>query len=800
MRKLRLWFRSTSKRVAPFQRACWEAWHQGSSGLLIAPTGSGKTLAVLGGPLVNAAASGTGPGLRLLWITPLRALAGDTQRQISEAAIGMGLDWRVLRRTGDSGGTERARVARGALEALVTTPESLSLMLSHPDIVERMRLVETIVVDEWHELLGNKRGVLLQLSLARIRASKPDVRVWGLSATIGNPAQALRVLLGTGNGTLIQAPTRRTVELVTALPERAQRFPWGGHLGLAQLPRVLAAINAARTTLVFTNTRSQAELWHQALSAVWTDDGAQLAIHHGSIDRAERERVETQLANGELRAVVATSSLDLGVDFAAVDLVVQIGSPRSVARLMQRAGRSGHRPGARSRMLLVPTHNLEIAEAAALRGAIADTVIESRVPPGLSLDVLAQHLVTLSVAGGFDAAQVLREIRGTEAFASLTLADYERVLRFITHGGEALASYPQFQRVLQDDTGRYVISSPAHARLHRFSIGTIASDPSVRLTFVRGATLGEVEENFAARLNPGDRFRFAGRTLELVRLRDLVAQVRLSRKPANSVPRWLGGRLPLSGTLAAATRAQLAAPASRQREMRALSPMLERQRLSSHLPQASELLVEVVRLREGTFWFLYPFAGRLANEGLAAVLTARLAALRPLSVTYSMNDYGLVLHARNLPPLDAQLLRTLLDPRDLDVALANGINLAELARRRFRDIAKIAGLLMPSRPGAPRALRQLQASSGLLFDVLSEHDPTHLLLEQAHREVREESLEIERLRAALIDIERGELVLTHPERLTPFAFPLWAESLRGHLTHEDWSARLARMAESLEAA
>ncbi len=798
-RLLRHWLASTGRRAATFQRTTWEAWHRGASGLLIAPTGTGKTLAILGAALVDAHADGDPRGLRLLWITPLRALAADTQRQIEEAATGMQLSWRVLRRTGDSGSTERARVARGAVEVLVTTPESLSLMLTHADVGERLRWLDAVVVDEWHELLGNKRGVLLELALAHLRALRPSLRTWGLSATIGNPQQALRHLLGSGNpGELIEVAGKRAIDLVTALPDRAQRFPWGGHLGLAQLPRVLAAIEKSRSTLVFTNTRSQAELWHQALSAVWTGADAELGIHHGSIDRSQRQRVEAALADGRMRCVVATSSLDLGVDFAPVDLVVQIGSPRSIARLMQRAGRSGHRPGARSRLLLVPTHNLEIAEAAAARVELAARHVESRNPPGLSLDVLAQHLVSLATGTGFDASTQLAAARQTVAFARLTDHDFARVMAFVTLGGDALASYPQFQRVVQREDGLFVIASAAHARLHRFSIGTIASDASVRLTFVRGRVLGEVEESFAARLKPGDRFRFGGRTLELVRLRDLVAQVRATAKPANSVPRWLGGRLPLSGTLAAATRAQLADTRMDSREMRALAPMLQRQREMSAVPNADQLLVEVVKLREGVFWFLYPFAGRLAHEGLAAVLAARLARLRPLSIGYAMNDYGVVLRARGLPTPDVSLLRSLLDPEGLEEALANGINLAELARRRFRDIAKIAGLLLPSRPGAPRALRQLQASSGLLYDVLSEYDAGHVLLEQARREVHEESLEIDRLRAALTQIKAGTIVLGTPARLTPFAFPLWAESLRGHLAHEDWQSRLARMASELE--
>ncbi len=797
--RLAAWMKGTGRAPALFQRAVWNAWERGESGLLIAPTGVGKTLAVLGGSLIDAQ-DNSARGLRMLWITPLRALAGDTQRQVGEAAAGLGLNWRVLRRTGDSGSGERARVARGAVELLITTPESLALMLSHPDLVQRLERLDTVVVDEWHELLGNKRGTLLELGLSRLRALRPQLRVWGLSATLGNPHQAMAHLLGSqATGTLIDVPRRRRPEVSTALPALRQRFPWGGHLGLAQLPRVLAAIESARSTLVFTNTRSQAELWHQALASVWTGEPGEIAIHHGSLDRTTRAQVEAALAARELRCVVATSSLDLGVDFPAVDQSIQIGSPRSVARALQRAGRSGHRPGARSRLLMVPTHNLEIAEAAALRRSIGADLVEPREPPTRCLDVLAQHLVTLATGGGFEADTTFDEVRTARAFHDLQRSDFDRVIVFITRGGDALERYPQFQRVVED-AGRYRIASPAHARLQRFSIGTIAGDASVRVASVRGRVFGEVEESFVARLRIGDRFRFGGRTLELVRLRDLTAQVRTTTRTATTVPRWQGGRLPLSGTLSAATRRELATPDFRMPEMRALKPMIERQRETSLLPADDELLVESIRLREGRFWFLYPFAGRLAHEGLAAIIAARLASRSPIAIGYALNDYGLMLGGRGLPEPDELLLRELLDPSGLDIALANSVNLSELARRKFRDIARVAGLLMPSRPGAPRSLRQLQASSGLLFDVLSEHDPEHLLLQQARHEVQEDMLEMNRLRRALASVRAGAIVLSTPRTLTPFAFPLWAERLRAHLGHEDWKVKLARLAQELEAA
>jgi ATP-dependent Lhr-like helicase len=809
--RLEGWFGARGWAPAAFQREAWSRYCAGESGLIHAPTGSGKTLAAWGGPVLAALARGGVAGkrgprpLRAVWITPLRALAADTHGALQALADGVGLGWRILRRTGDSGSGERARLARGEADALVTTPESLCVLLSHADAPERFAALEAVIVDEWHELLGSKRGVLLELALAHLRAlragASAPLRTWGISATLGNLPQALAVLTGPrGGGALVHADTRREVVVDSLLPPETQRFPWAGHLGLVQLPQVLEAIGRVRSTLLFTNTRAQAELWHQALSAVWTDDPATLALHHGSLDRALRGAVEDGLRAGALRCVVATSSLDLGVDFAAVDQVIQVGSPKGVARLLQRAGRSRHRPGEASRVLCVPTHNLELVEIAAARRAVAASRLESRTPLTGCLDVLAQHLATLAAGAGIDAAQARREAQDTHAFHALSDADWQATLQLVEQGGATLAAYPDFRKVVRTPDGRLAIASRAAALRQRLSIGTIVSDGQVAVRWLQGGALGHVEESFVARLSPGDRFLFAGRTLELVRMKDLTAYVRSARGKPGGVPRWMGGKMPLSTELAAATQALLAEDDPPEAEMRLARPMLAAQRALSCVPTPGELLVEVVGARDGEHLFVFPFAGRLAHEGLAALLAYRLARRVPASFSFAVNDYGLVVGGRTLPALDEDTLRGLLAPDALAADLAGSLNLAELARRQFREVARVAGLVFQGLPGRTKSMRQLTASSTLLYDVLAEHEPDHVLLRQAREEVLRGQLEFARLEATLQQARARRLRLQRPPRLTPFGFPLWAESIRGQLSSEDWQDRVRRMADGLEAA
>ena len=805
----RAWFAQRGWRPLPFQREVWRRYLAGESGLLHTPTGSGKTLAAFGGPLLEALAEAPSPSpgkrraplrpLRVLWVTPLRALATDTARALREPCQALGLDWQVGLRTGDASARDKRLAREGRLDALVTTPESLALLLSYADSAARLHSLRAVIVDEWHELLGNKRGVLLQLGLARLRALAPALRIWGLSATLGNLEQAREVLLPHApDSAIVSAPRPRRLTLETLLPAGGERFPWAGHLGLGQLQRVREVVLASRTSLLFTNTRAQAELWHQALSAVWPEDPATLALHHGSLDPALRNAAEAGLREGSLRCVVATSSLDLGVDFPAVDQVLQIGSPKGVARLLQRGGRARHRPGESGHIVCVPTHALELAEYAAARRALDAGRIESRTPPRLALDVLAQHCVSCALGGGFRADALFAEVRGTDAYAALDAQHWQGVLDFIVQGGAALAHYPNFHKVVRGEDGVYRVVDRRVALRHRLSIGTITSDGSVGVRFLRGGNLGAVEEQFVGRLRRGDRFQFAGRLLELVRLEDMTAYVRLAKGGEGSVPRWMGGRLALSGELGREVEAELGAPDDTP-EMRALAPLLQLQARLSALPAPGRLLAETLRTREGRHLFVYPFAGRQVHEGLAALFALRWGRRQRNSFDYAANDYGLVLSPAQETLPDAELLAELLSPAGLFEDLRESLNLAELARRQFREIARVSGLLVPQLPGRmQRNLRQLQASSGLLYDVLRRFDPDHLLLEQAEREVLSGPLDLSRLATTLEECAARELRLTQPRSLTPLSFPLWAERVRGQLSTEDWKARVLRAAQQLE--
>lgn len=802
---LAAWFAARGWKAARFQRETWRRYLDGESGLLHTPTGSGKTLAAFGGPVLQALAdpaaarTAAGEGPRVLWVTPLRALAADTAQALAQVVQELELGWTVALRTGDASARDKRLARQGKADVLVITPESLALLLSYADASSRFRVLRCIVVDEWHELLGNKRGVLLQLCLARLRRLSPGLRIWGLSATLGNLHEARAVLLPHApDSPLISGMPPRKVTLSTLLPPAHRGLPWAGHLGLSQLPQVFERLFKARASLLFTNTRAQAELWHRALASIWPEHPATLALHHGSLDPRLRAAAEQGLRDGTIRCVVATSSLDLGVDFPAVDQVLQIGSPKGAARLLQRAGRARHRPGESGHVVCVPAQALELIEYAAARQAIGRGEIESRPPPRGSLDVLAQHAVTLALGGGFEAGALYAEVRETHAFAGLDPATWQAVLDFIVQGGSALANYPEFRRVRRDADGGYRVHDRRIALRHRLSIGTITADGAVLVKYLRGGALGSVEEGFLARLRPGDRFQFAGRTLQLARLEGMTAYVRRARGGDGPVATWQGGRMPLSTQLGREVESLYAHPGAHP-EMRAVAPLLLLQQRASALPGRGRLLVERIGTRRGMHLFLFPFSGRAVHEGMAAMMALRWGRLHANTFSYTVNDYGLMLTLAKPADLDEPLLRRLLRPQGMADDLRDGVNLGELARRQFREIARVAGLLTPSLPGREaRSLRQVQASSGLLYDVLRRYDPGHLLLAQAEREVCELQLEEPRLMAALQDCEARALDLCEPRALTPLSFPLWTESLRGQLSTETWQARVKRAAEQLE--
>jgi ATP-dependent Lhr-like helicase len=819
---LERWFSEAGFTPFEFQREVWRAAARGESGLLHSPTGSGKTLAVWGAALltglqevasVAAGRPARSKSLRVLWITPLRALASDTAEALRRPLATLPLEWRVETRTADTPTAVKARQRRTLPEVLVTTPESLSLLLSWKEWRRHFADLSFVVVDEWHELLASKRGVQTELGLARLRrlrsAQQPNpLPIWGLSATLANLDQALDALLGdpTIPRRLVRGTMPKAIAVDALVPESMERFPWSGHLAprlVEAAAQEIAGLGDGRSTLLFTNTRSQAELWFQALLDARPDWAGELGLHHGSLDRATRDGVEKLLRLGKLRCVVATSSLDLGVDFTPVDRVLQVGSPKGVARLIQRAGRSGHQPGRESRLTCVPTNALELLEVAAARRALERGSIEPREPLRRALDVLAQHLVTAGLGGGFAEDEMLAEVRSTHAFRDLTEAEWQWTLSFVTSGGPALAAYPDFHRAARDGAGRIEVAEGRLAARHRMAIGTIASDASADVRYLSGRRLGSVEESFVARLTPGDRFYFGGKVVEFVRLEGMSALVRRSRGAARTVPRWMGGRMPLSSELARALRERLEQARRgifEGPEMVAVRQVLETQQAWSALPATDEILVERWRSPEGWHLFLYPFEGRLVHEGLAALWAYRLARLQPMTFTYSMNDYGVDLLSVDEPPLDEALRRGLLSPDDLAEDLPASLNAAELAKRQFREIARVAGLVFPGYPGQARSTKQLQVSTGLLFDVFARYDPANLLLEQARREVFERQLEHTRLRRALERLATSRVLLVDVPRPTPFAFPLLADIAREQLSSEGLAERVRAMRLELEEA
>jgi ATP-dependent Lhr-like helicase len=804
--RLDAWLAGRGWTPFPFQRDVWAHVAAGRSGLLHATTGAGKTYAVWLGALRAFAAPARGAmPLTVLWITPMRALAGDTARALSAPVDELGLAWTVGIRTGDTTSGERARQARRLPSALVTTPESLSLLLTRADARDQLGSVAMVVVDEWHELAGSKRGVQAQLALARLRRWNPRLVVWGLSATLGNLDEALAVLLGPGReGMLVRGKVPKDVVIDTLLPKTIERFPWGGHMGRNMIDAVVAEIDAtAGATLLFTNTRSQAELWYQALVERRPDWAGLLALHHGSLDRELRDWVERGLKDGTLKAVVCTSSLDLGVDFLPVERVLQLGSPKGVARLLQRAGRSGHAPGRPSRVTCVPTHSFELVEAAAARRAASERRIEARRPPDRPLDVLVQHLVTVALGGGFVANDLLAEVRGTHAYRGLTADEWQWALDFVVRGGASLHAYPEYRRVAVDDTGVHAVNVPAIAKRHRMSVGTIVGDAAMELRYLRGGRIGTVEESFVSMLRKGDHFLFAGRVLELVRIHEMTAYVRRAKPGKGVVPRWMGAKMPLSSELAGAVMALLEhAREGRfpEPEMAALAPLFAVQARWSTIPRADELLVECIRTREGHHFFCFPFGGRHVHVGLASLLAWRASRARPMSFSMSVNDYGFELLTPE--PLDWQRLIDdgLFSSRDLDDHVMESLNAGELARRRFREIARVAGLVFQGYPGAHKSTRQLQASSELFYDVFTKYDPGNLLVRQARLEVLEDELELSRLRATVARIERSALRLVHPPRPTPLAFPLMIGRIREKYSNEKVADRVARMLAELERA
>ncbi|MCX5948244.1 MAG: DEAD/DEAH box helicase [Cyanobacteria bacterium] len=886
------WFERQGWRPMPFQRQCWKAYLQGRSGLIQVPTGAGKTYAAVMGPIAAMLAEqaqlaktpeavgpqvlapkkrgpkaqshpgGTPLGLRLLVLTPLRALSRDLQLAIEAPISAMGWPLRVGLRNGDTSSSVRTRQLRQPPEILITTPESLCLLLANPAAPVLFAGLEAVVLDEWHELMGSKRGSQCELALSWLRRQCPSLRTWAISATIGNLEEAAQAAIGVSRwqdghwlpaaaATIITAHIQRRTTIRSLLPESIDGFPWAGHLGLRMHEELVAQLRPEVSTLLFTNTRNQAERWHQCLRYACPEMEDSLALHHSAIDRSRREAIEAAVKAGEIRWVVCTSSLDLGVDFQPVESVVQIGSAKNLARLLQRAGRSAHKPGGTSQVLFMPTHALELLEVSAIRRGLAAGLVEHRPAPRQPVDVLLQHLVTLACGPGFDPELERESVRSCWSYRQLDQETWQWCLRFLEQGGDCLGAYPRYRKLERqpmapcpgpegalatdahsgerhdhssDPEGTlcperrggflYRITAPALARLHRLNIGTITADRAVTVRYVRGAVLGHVEEAFISRLHPGDVFFFAGRQLEFVRLREMTAMVKATSRKSSTVPAWAGGQMAISDLLSEHLRREVdrcaraldrgtratdgdePAAGLDSPELRALEPLLRRQADLSQLPRHNQLLIEFYRSREGSHLYAYPFEGRFVHEGLGFLWAWRLARHKAGTITVSVNDYGFELLAPRGYPFEALVNEhheALLDDTELEADLQQAINLSELCRRRFRAIAQVSGLVLNGYPGQARTGSQLQISAALLYDVFLQHEPANRLLAQAHQEVLEEQLERHRLQTALTRLQRSELLLQATARPGPLAFPLLAERLNNRLSNESLLERLARL-------
>jgi len=784
-----------------FQETCWEMMAKGKSGLLNAPTGYGKTFAMWFGILdhyyaTSLAQKRVKPGLHALWITPLRALSKEILLATREVSHELDLDYRIELRTGDTSSHERQKQRRNPPQAMITTPESVHLLLASKGYRSFFENLSFIIVDEWHELLGNKRGVLTELAIQHLRVIQPNLMVWGISATIGNLYDAKSILTRDEQSVLIRADIEKAIQLETLFPDSLEKYPWSGHLGVRLVDKALQVIHANHTTLLFTNTRSQAEIWYQKLLEADIRLAGQLALHHGSLSEDIRLWVEDRLRLGELKAVVCTSSLDLGVDFPAVDCVIQIGSPKGIARFLQRAGRSGHRPDAVSRIFFLPTHSLEIMEGASLRYAVDQHIIEQRIPFTRSFDLLVQFMMTLAVSDGFRAETLFQEVIKTHCFEKITREEFDNCLLLITQGGKTLHGYDEFHKVVEED-GVYKVVSRKIAMQHRLSIGAIVSDMMMRVVFKSGKYLGVVEEWFISRLSVGDVFWFGGRPLELLYIRENAAVVKPSHSTTASIPSWLGGRFPISTDYGKSIRHVLNNTNSNSPELSFLKPLLEEQQVRSHLPKENELLVEHNQSKYGYHLFVYPFEGKLVHEGMAAILAYRIGQRQPLSFSISSNDYGFELLSADPFELDDAQVRQLFNPDALMHDINHGVNVEEMAKRTFRDIASISGLMFNGYPGRQQKTKHVQAHASLFFKVFAQYEPDNLLYQQAFDEVYDLQLQIARMHEAFARIRQQEIVYKKNERFSPFAFPIFTESFRTRYSNEDWVKRLEKLKKEL---
>ncbi|NDV17196.1 ligase-associated DNA damage response DEXH box helicase [Muricauda sp. TY007] len=806
------WFQGQNWEPFPFQKETWKAFLEGKHGLLNAPTGSGKTYALWFPIVLNYIKNHPNyknkhkKGLKAIWITPLRALSQEIKQSAERITQDLETQMTVGIRTGDTSAKERAKMRTHMPDLLITTPESLQLLLSSKGYAKTFKDCSAIVVDEWHELLGTKRGVQMELGISRLKTICRELRIWGISATIGNLEQAREVLLGPTspeleNSVLVKANLNKKITVKSIIPEKMETFPWRGHLGLHLLDQVVPIINNSKTTLLFTNTRSQCEIWFQKILEKYPEFAGEMAMHHGSINKETRLWVEQAIRNESLKAVVCTSSLDLGVDFAPVETVIQIGGPKGVARFLQRAGRSGHRPGKESVIHFLPTHAIELVEASAMQKAVLNSAVEDRIPYLNSFDVLIQYLTTLAVSDGFYPDEIYPEIKQTFCYQTLTEEQWQWLLNFLVMGSQSLKSYDEYKKVEVEEDGKFKVNSRAVAMRHRFQIGTIVGDATISVRYQKGGYIGSIEEYFISKLSSGDVFTFAGRNLEFIRIKGMAAHVRNSKKRTNKVPSWMGGRLSFSAKMSELLRQELYTAelefSKQSEEIQVLQPMFAKQREESIVPQPHQFLIETFKTRDGYHHMFYPFEGRAIHEGMSSLLAYRISLLMPITCSLAFNDYGFELLSDKEINIQEILDNNLFTPEYMLSDLQKSLNSNEMARRKFRDIAVISGMVFTGYPEKGVKIKHLQSSSELLFDVFRDFEDDNLLYQQAYTETFEHQLEEGRLRLALERIAEQEIVWKKCSQPTPLSFPIITDRLREKLSNEKLADRIQRMINKL---
>ncbi len=741
----------------------------GDSALLIAPTGGGKTLAGFLPSLMDLAVHPR-PGLHTLYVSPLKALATDIARNLVAPIEEMALPVTVETRSGDTPANRRARLKSAPPNLLLTTPESLALLLSQPDAAALFAGLSTIVIDEIHALAGTKRGDQLALCLARLTTIAPGARRVGLSATVAH-RQALLDWVGAGTPPrLVEEAQGAPPALSILLPK--DRLPWSGHMGLASAGAILERIRAEAMTIVFVNTRAQGELLFQALWKI-NADTLPIALHHGSLDIGQRRKVEAAMAEGRLRAVVATSSLDLGIDWGGVDQVIQVGAPKGTSRLLQRVGRANHRMDEVSRAILVPANRFELLECEAAIEGVAAGEQDGEVPRPGGLDVLAQHLLLAAAAGPFHPDAMLAEVRRAQPYAGLSQQDFDDTLRFVEDGGYALQAYDRYRKLFRDSEGQVQIMGERVARQARMNLGTIVEAPLLKVRLAggrgaaRGASLGEVEEGFVNMMTPGDTFMFAGRLLRYVRLRETTVEVAEGGKGEPMVPAYAGSKYPLSSGLAARVRAMLHDPSTWHHFPEQVRDWLGMQTIRSELPGPDDLLVETFPRNGRWYTVAYCFEGRNAHQTLGMLLTRRMERFGYAPLGFVATDYVIAVWSAE-EPLDVPALfeQDMLGD-DLEAWMAE----SSMLRRTFRNVAVISGLIDRNLPGAERSRRQVTVNTDLIYDVLRRHQPDHVLLRATRNDAAGGLTDLGRL-SGMLGRVAGKVRHKRLSRVSPLAVPV----------------------------